>query len=157
MTFMMHIMKYKQRIFGHVLFLGIFTILTASMGPSVFAAPLNYMADTSTCPSGEVAVQSGSSTGGQITCCPNGSQSTPMACLFAKYINPFINVLSGAVGLVVVVAVIIGGIEYSSSSGDPQRLASGRRHITNALLGLLAYILLYAFLQFLMPGGFLHG
>jgi hypothetical protein len=41
----------------------------------------------------------------------------------------------------------------SSSAGDPQKSAQGKEHIRNALFGLLAYILLYAFLQFIIPGG----
>jgi hypothetical protein len=61
--------------------------------------------------------------------------------------------LSALVGIVVVIAVIIGAIEFISSGGDPQRVASGKQHITNALIGLFAYILLFAFLQFLIPGG----
>lgn len=95
------------------------------------------------------------------TCCPksdetvNGPNDT--GCLFYKYINPLVGLLSAAVGVVVVIAIIIGGIEYSSSGGDPQRAASGRKHITNALLGLLVYFLLYAFLQFLIPGGLFNG
>ncbi len=95
------------------------------------------------------------------TCCPSsdqsGNSSSDTDCLFVKYINPVIELLSALVGVVVVIAVIVGGIEYSSSGGDPQRAASGRKHITNALIGLFAYILLVAFLEFLVPGGSLHG
>lgn len=88
------------------------------------------------------------------TCCPaSASQANGASCLFAKYINPLVNLLSAAVMLVVVIAIIYGGIEYSSSAGDPQKAANGKQRIVNALLGLLAYALLYAFLQFLVPGG----
>jgi len=79
-----------------------------------------------------------------------------MACLFAKYLNPIINLLSAVVGLVVVIGVLFGAIQVSSSAGDPQKAANGKGHIRNALLGLLAYILLYAFLQFIIPGGSLN-
>jgi hypothetical protein len=90
------------------------------------------------------------------TCCPSGTTSGN-SCLFAKYINPLVNLLSAAVGMVAVIAIIVGGIEYSTSAGDPQRTAAGRQHITNALIGLLAYLLLYGFLQFIIPGGLLNG
>jgi hypothetical protein len=95
------------------------------------------------------------------TCCPSqdqdGSSSSDMGCLFTKYINPVIDLLSALVGVVVVIAVIAGAIEFSTAGGDPQRAASGRKHITNALLALLAFALLYAFLEFLVPGGSLNG
>jgi len=133
-------------------------VLTPSF---VAAASLNDLADSTgaTC-----ALPDGSA--GTIqndghTCCPSndqgGNSNQDTDCLFYKYINPFIDLLSAAVGVVVVIAVIIGAIEFSTSGGDPQRAASGRRHITNALLGLVAYILLYVFLEFLVPGGSLHG
>jgi hypothetical protein len=95
------------------------------------------------------------------TCCPtpdqNGSSSSDMDCLFTKYINPVIDLLSALVGVVVVIAVIAGAIEFSTAGGDPQRAASGRRHIMSALLALLAFVLLYVFLEFLVPGGSLNG
>jgi hypothetical protein len=73
--------------------------------------------------------------------------------LFTKYINPLITLLSAVVGVVVVIGVIYGAIQVSSSAGDPQKSAQGKEHIRNALFGLLAYILLYAFLQCIIPGG----
>lgn len=89
-------------------------------------------------------------------CCDTSNSnivSNASTCLFAKYINPGVALLSATVGLVVIITVILGSIEYISSGGDPQRTASGKKHIMNALIGLFAYVLLYAFLQFLVPGG----
>ena len=88
-----------------------------------------------------------------LTCCPVGTTSSNNSCLFAKYINPLIDLLSAAVAVVAVIAIIIGGIEYSTSAGDPQKAATGKQHIVSALIGLLAYLLLYVFLQFILPGG----
>lgn len=95
--------------------------------------------------------------------CP-AYQAAQMTCnkdngcdIVAKYINPAIVLLSALVGVVVVMAIIIGGIQYASSGGDPQKAASGRKHIMQAVIGLLAYLLLYAFLQFIIPGGKLNG
>jgi hypothetical protein len=81
---------------------------------------------------------------------------TAKYCLFSKYLNPVINLLSAVVGVAVVIGVIYGAIQVSSSAGDPQKSAKGKEHIRNALLGLMAYILLYAFLQFVIPGGKLN-
>ena len=164
-SIMKQLIKYKKLARNSLLSLSLLVFLALSMNSSALAAPFNYVATSippSPCSKTET-VQPGATIDSttnrytQYTCCPTGTQNNDLACLFAKYINPLISLLSAAVGLVVVIAVIIGGIEYSSSGGDPLRAAAGRTHITNALLGLLAYILLYAFLQFLIPGGFLHG
>ena len=139
------------RIYKQILASGV--ILFAVFAGGFAFAPLAAAAN----PGSACALPDGSAgiiEGDGKTCCPPGGTSS---CLFAKYVNPLITLLSAAVGVVVVVAIIVGGIEYSSSAGDPQKAASGKQHIMNALLGLLAYALLYAFLQFIIPGGALHG
>lgn len=132
---------------------------------------------TVTCPSGQIATSNGccpteeAQYDGSTLSCPSdaqlcstggengstGQQADATGCLFTKYINPLINLFSVLVGVAVVVGVIWGGIEYVTSAGDPQKAASGRKHIINALLALVAYGLLYAFLQFMVPGGVLNG
>lgn len=97
------------------------------------------------------------------SCCPKSAvqgvaaDDQPKSCLFAKYINPLINLLSAAVGILVVISIIYGAIMFSTSGGDPQRAANGKNRIRNSLLGLLAYLLLYGFLQFIIPGGKFNG
>jgi hypothetical protein len=60
------------------------------------------------------------------------------------------------VGIIVVISLIMGGIEYSTSEGDPQKSAKAKRRITNTLIALIAFFFLYAFLQFLIPNGVFH-
>ena len=74
-----------------------------------------------------------------------------------KYVNPLITMLSVLVGVVIVIAIIYGGIEYIMAEGDPQKAAAGRKRIINALFALAAFLLLYGFLQFIVPGGVLNG
>lgn len=88
-----------------------------------------------------------------LTCCPSGAQNNASACLFEKYINPAIQLLAVCVGLIVVIAIIVGAVEYITSSGDPQKAANGKKRIMSALVGLIAFLLIYAFLQFIIPGG----
>lgn len=73
--------------------------------------------------------------------------------LVQKYINPLITVLTVLVGLAIAIGIIFGGIQVSTSAGDPQKSASGKKHIQNALIALVAYVVLYGFLQWLIPGG----
>jgi hypothetical protein len=72
---------------------------------------------------------------------------------FKDYLVPFINFLSAGVGVVIVAVIIIGGIQYSTSANNPQSVSAARNRILNALLALVAYALIYAFLNFIIPGG----
>lgn len=100
--------------------------------------------------------QSGVILGDGYTCCPQNS-SNGTSCLFAKYINPLIQVLSALVGMAAVISIIYGGIQYVTSAGDPQRAEAGKKRIIESLIGLAAFLLLYGFLQFVMPGGVFNG
>ncbi len=88
---------------------------------------------------------------------PSSCTESGKGChLFTSYINPAINLLSGLVVLVAMASIIVAGIMYSSSGGDPQKTAKAKGRIINTLLALLAYIFLYSFLQFIIPGGLLN-
>ena len=74
-------------------------------------------------------------------------------CNINQYIELFINILSGLVGVVVVMVIVIGGIQYGTAGDDPGKLQAAKQRITKALIALLVFIFLYAFLQYLVPGG----
>ena len=76
--------------------------------------------------------------------------------LIANYINPIILLLSALVAMAVVIGIVVGAIQIMASTGDPQKHAKGKKHIQDALIGLVGYVLLFAFLQFLIPGGVLQ-
>lgn len=85
--------------------------------------------------------------------CTNSLQ--PEDCDIMRYIALITNGLSVIVGIVVVMMLIIAGIRYSSAGGNPQAIASAKQHIYKALLALTLYLFLFAFLQWIIPGGFL--
>lgn len=91
----------------------------------------------------------------QINTCPSGS--TGCDSLVSKYINPFINFLAAGVGIIVTVMIVIGGIQYSASQDNPQAVQAARKRIANAVLALLAFALMWAFLQWIVPGGIFNG
>ncbi len=86
-------------------------------------------------------------------CCPPGSGGSASDCLFAKYVNPTVRVLSAIAALAAVIGMIVGGLQYSASGGDPQKAAAGKGKVVKALYGLLAFLFLYSALQFFSPGG----
>jgi hypothetical protein len=90
--------------------------------------------------------------------------SFDFGCLGSSYsgaeLNPILDVayaifrfLSAGVGLLVIGSVIIAGIQYSASRGNPQATQASIKRITNAIIGLLIYIFMFAILNFIVPGG----
>jgi hypothetical protein len=99
-----------------------------------------------------------SSLGGDSAPTPSGEdpaiKCSQNNCDFVgKYVNPAINLLSIAFGLIAVISIIMGGIQYTVSGGDPQKVTSAKQRIAKTIVAVLAYFVLYAFLQFLVPGG----
>ncbi len=74
------------------------------------------------------------------------------SCIY-KYVNLFLNFLSTGVGVVILIMMIVGGIQYATSSGDPNAIGAAKGRIMNALIALIAFILMYSVLQWLVPGG----
>lgn len=88
----------------------------------------------------------------------SGNCKTLEKCdLISIYLNPTIQLFSALVGIVIVISIVIGGIQYASSAGDPQAAAAAKGRIRNAIIALLAFLFLYALLNFLIPGGLFHG
>lgn len=76
-------------------------------------------------------------------------------CGIIKWINTGINILSVLVGIVVTIMIIVGGIQYTAAGADPNAVAKAKKQIFNAIFALVAYGLMYALLDFLVPGGLL--
>jgi hypothetical protein len=82
-----------------------------------------------------------------------GTTSSKQCDFVAKYVNPAIALLSVAFGLFATISIILGGIAFATSAGDPQKASKAKARITNTVIAVVAYMFLYAFLQFLIPGG----
>jgi hypothetical protein len=93
-------------------------------------------------------IDSACSDGDARKCLESGPAST-----LTRVLDVGLSVLSGAIGLVAVIMVIIGGIQYSTAGGNPTAVANAKKRIGNVVIGLMAYVYLYAFLQWLIPGG----
>jgi hypothetical protein len=62
--------------------------------------------------------------------------------------------LSDGVGLVIVGSLIVGGIQYTTSRGDPQATAKAMGRIQSTIIALLIFIFSYAILNYIIPSGF---
>jgi hypothetical protein len=66
-----------------------------------------------------------------------------------------IRILSDGVGLVIIGSIIVGGIQFSASRGDPQATAKAITRIRATVIALFIYIFGYAILNYIIPAGFL--
>ncbi|MGH7237351.1 MAG: pilin [Candidatus Saccharimonadales bacterium] len=83
------------------------------------------------------------------------SASTTNPCntdIIKNYLNPVIDFLGAGVGIVIVIAMVIGGIQYTTSGGDPNKAAAGKKRLIDALIALVAFGFMYALLKFFVPG-----
>ncbi|HUD11343.1 MAG TPA: hypothetical protein VMS08_02955 [Candidatus Saccharimonadia bacterium] len=72
-----------------------------------------------------------------------------------NYLRGWLALLSYSVGLVVMLMLVIGGVQYITSAADPGMVKSAKKRITNAITALVLYLMMFAILQFLVPGGIL--
>ena len=64
-----------------------------------------------------------------------------------------IRCLSVGIGLVLVASIIYAGIQYASSTGNPDQTSAAKKRIQNAFVALIFYLLIFVMIQYLVPGG----
>lgn len=79
----------------------------------------------------------------------NCVQSTPIW----HDVNLLVNTLSAGVGIVVTGVILVGGIQYIMAGDNPNALQAARQRISNGLIALFVFLFIFAFLQWLIPGG----
>lgn len=70
-----------------------------------------------------------------------------------QWIEFFVNVLSVTILAGGSVMIAWAGIQYMSSRDNAQAVQDAKNKIWNVVYGLLAYFFLYAFIQWIIPGG----
>ncbi len=64
--------------------------------------------------------------------------------------------LSTGVGIIAVASLIVAGIQYSSAQGNPQVVQNAIKRASSTGGALLLYMLIYAIVNWLVPGGLLN-
>jgi len=88
-----------------------------------------------------------------VNCNPNLNSN----CNFFEQILGLVNIVSGLIGVAVVLNIIVAGIQYSTAADNPNKVQSAKQKVTNSIIALIAYAFLVAFLQWIVPGGVLNG
>ena len=138
-----------------------FLLLVAGIqfAPNTFAEPSangNMTASTNTAQAAPTGLHCGAPdqnpvvTSINIGCQGKGNPIADMTFAIIRF-------LSAGVGLIMVGSIVVAGIQYSASGGDPQATAKAKSRISSTLIALLIFIFSYALLNYLIPGGFFHG
>ena len=84
-------------------------------------------------------------------------KANPTHCLshnpIINDLNIVVNVLSGLVGVVVVGSIILGGVQFIAAGDKADAVAGAKKRIINGFTALGAFLFIYTFLQWLIPGG----
>jgi len=64
-----------------------------------------------------------------------------------------INILSAGVAVVALGGVVYASILYTSAGGSPEQVKKAMGMITNIVIGVIAYAIMFSLLNFLIPGG----
>jgi Type IV secretion system pilin len=87
--------------------------------------------------------------GGSISCTDHGG-------LIMNYLILLIQYISGLVALYVVLMIVIGGVQYISSAGNPGAISAAKNRITNAIIALVLFLMMFTIMNFIVPGGILN-
>lgn len=77
-------------------------------------------------------------------CSGSGTTENPVV----KIIRSAANILAIATGIAAVILIIVGGITMITSAGNAERVASGRKQIISAIVGLVIVALAWVIVSF---------
>ena len=63
-----------------------------------------------------------------------------------------VNILSVLVGIVGIIGIVIVGIQYLTAGGNEEQTRKAKRRLFEIVIGLMAYAVMAAFLNWLLPG-----
>jgi Type IV secretion system pilin len=109
-----------------------------SGGPVCIATPI-FAGTQGACKAGETEIPNDPNSGGAVV----------------FYLKTILKLLNALVGMVIILVLVIAGIQYITSLGDPARVKNAKKRITESITALILYMFMFAILSFLIPGGIL--
>lgn len=136
LSYFIESMKIKQKI-------QMLLIAIASFGGLL--APTMVYATTS-CGGVTTSIISCNETGGNLT------QNTGIWGLLTMVIK----ILTGGIGVLAVAGIVYGAILYTTAAGSAEQVKKAIEVFRNVVIGIVAYALMFGFLNFIIPGGVLQ-
>jgi hypothetical protein len=93
--------------------------------------------------------------------CPDGQVYTSLfgGCISADsnsvftVLNVILQVLTWGIGIAGTIGIVIVGFQYMTARDDPPQMAKAKNRLIQIVIGLAIYAVMWAFLQWLLPGG----
>lgn len=98
---------------------------------------------TTFCPDGSEAGAEG------LKGCPDMTNKSNTNDLM-KTVNQIINIVIGVIGFAAVAITIYGGVQYTTSAGDPGKVKKAKDTIMYGIVGLVVAILAFAIVNFVL-------
>ena len=73
-----------------------------------------------------------------------------------EILNLILNVLTAGVGVAATISIAVAGVMYSTAGSNSTQVSKAKTMILNTVVGIIAYLLVWALLQWLVPGGVLN-
>ena len=70
-------------------------------------------------------------------------------------LNMFLVVVTTGVGIAAVGSIVFAGVLYITARDNAAQVSKAKTMIMNTVIGIVAYILMWAFLEWIIPGGIL--
>ena len=65
-------------------------------------------------------------------------------------IKNILNAVFGVIGIIAVIMIVLGGISYATSQGDPGKVKKGKDTILYGIIGLIVALLAFAIVNFVL-------
>lgn len=134
-------MSIKQKIITLVVACGVVASVGSILAPSAHAA------DSLECGKAKTSIIGGNICSGV----KEGGNAEDSAIW--KVLLLVLNIMTAGVGILGVGGIVYGSIMYASAGDKADQTKKAIGIITNVVIGIIAYALMYLFLNFLIPGG----
>ena len=129
----------------------LYSILAVVMGTSMMAAPV--MVGASAYAEGAPCTCDGGGQGHYVDAalltgvcdCGNGEGIKHILGLVVR-------IMTVGIGILATIGVVVSGIQYMTAGGNEERTRKSKRRIFEIVIGVLAYVLVFAVLDWLIPG-----
>lgn len=76
-----------------------------------------------------------------------GAKYTSETGLIGKLLTDIIPIILGFAGFITVIVIVISGIQFITSSGNPEAAGAAKNRLTFAIIGFVVILLAFAILQ----------
>ena len=122
----------------------ILSILAIFMGGFLVAAPVFAECPENCVPTSILGDTTG--TNGEKCKCDDGKGSSIISVL-----SLIVNIMTIGVGILGVVGITVVGIQYLTAGGSEEKTRKAKRRMFEIVIGLVAYVIIYALLNWLIP------